>query len=177
MPLSFSPSRRPVTAALVLLLAACSPVFNWREAPIGNAGLVALLPCRPDRATRTIVLGNASVDVTMAGCNAGNATFAVAQVMAGSRAQADAWLAMWRTQTRDSWRGATLDEASVAVPRADTAPPAQRLGAKSDTARIAVLWFSQAQADGRVALYQATLLGEPAEPGAAPTFFEGLRLP
>jgi len=170
-------TRRLAAASLALALAACSPVFNWREVPVGAAGLVALLPCKPDRATRSIALASESVDVTMAGCNAGEATFAVAQVMADSRSQADAWLATWRAQMRDSWRGATLDETSAAVPRADNPPPGRRFSAHTDRARIDVLWFTQVQADGHVALYQATLLGAPSEPDAAATFFEGLRLP
>jgi len=177
MHLSFFLTRLATATGLALALAACSPVFNWREVPVGGAGLVALLPCKPDRATRSIALANASVDVTMAGCNAGDATFAVAQVTADSRSQADAWLATWRAQMRDSWRGALFDEADAAVPRADAAVPGSRFRAHTDGARIDVLWFSQAQPDGHVALYQATLLGAPTEPDAAATFFEGLRLP
>src|SRR5689334_7855840 len=69
-------------AAAVFALAACSPTFNWREVPIADAGLVALLPCKPDRAERALPLGAESVRVDMAGCEAGGATFAVAHASA-----------------------------------------------------------------------------------------------
>lgn len=53
-------SRLAVLAA-VALLAACSPAFNWREVPVAGAGLVAMLPCKVDRATRALPLGAESV--------------------------------------------------------------------------------------------------------------------
>jgi len=169
---------RPLSAAaaLSLMLAACSPVFNWREVPVGEAGLVALLPCKPDRAARSVALGTASVEVRMAGCEAGRATFAVAQVLAADRVQADLWLAAWRAQARQAWPGAS-DDAVAAVPRADASPPPRRFSGHANDARIEVLWFSQAQAGGGVAVYQATVLGQASEPAAATTFFEGLQLP
>ncbi|MFZ3118274.1 MAG: hypothetical protein WA159_08145, partial [Variovorax sp.] len=57
------PSRAGLAAAFVVAVAlsACSPTFNWREVPVGDAGLVAMLPCKPDRATRAMPLGAASV--------------------------------------------------------------------------------------------------------------------
>ena len=39
---------------------ACTPTFNWRETPVGDDGMIALLPCKPDRATRALPLGAAS---------------------------------------------------------------------------------------------------------------------
>ena len=53
----------------------------------------------------------------------------------------------------------------------DAQPPQQ------GAAPVQVLWFAQSQKDGRVSLYQATVLGRPTAPDAAATFFDGLRLP
>ncbi|RZL90563.1 MAG: hypothetical protein EOP82_15355 [Variovorax sp.] len=179
MPLS-SPSRLAALASAAVL-AACSPTFNWREVPIADDGLVALLPCKADRATRALPLGPESVAVDMAGCEAGGATFAVAHAAAGDAAQAEAWMRAWRLATRSQLGAGPVVEAAAVLPRAAAQPGPVRLDAPDASpdgrgASTHVLWFAQQRA-GKVALYQATVLGRPSSPEALPTFFEGLRLP
>jgi hypothetical protein len=161
-------------------LAACSPTFNWREVPIGDDGLVALLPCKPDRATRQLPLGTESVAVDMAGCEAGGATFAVAHATASSGAQAEGWMRAWREATRSQLAGAQTVETAALLPRAATAPAPARLDTQianaGEGAAAHVLWFAQQRAGG-VSLYQATVLGKPSSPEALATFFDGLHLP
>ncbi|MBT2337174.1 hypothetical protein J7E49_25145 [Variovorax paradoxus] len=167
-------------AAAAVALAACSPTFNWREVPIADAGLVALLPCKPDRANRSLPLGAESVQVDMAGCETGGATFAVAHASAGSPAQAEAWLEAWRAAMRNQLGAAQVTEVAAALQRATAVPAPVRLDAqptRKGAAPVQVLWFAQSQKNGSVALYQATVLGRPSTPEAAKTFFEGLRLP
>ncbi|GAC1357013.1 MAG: hypothetical protein NVSMB34_11440 [Variovorax sp.] len=168
-----------LTAAAVL--AACSPTFNWREVPIADAGLVALLPCKADRANRALPLGAESVQIDMTGCDAGGATFAVAHATALGPEQARAWLEAWRSAMRTQLRGAPVTEAPAALPRATAVPAPVRLDAQprqqQGATPVQVLWFAQSQKDGTVALYQATVLGRPSSAEAARTFFEGLRLP
>jgi len=176
---SFAP--RPwfaLTAAA--LLAACSPTFNWREVPIADAGLVALLPCKPDRANRALPLGAESVQVDMAGCETGGATFAIAHASAGSPEQAEAWLKAWHAATRGQLGDAKVTEAPAALQRATAMPGPLRLDAQPAQpggVPVQVLWFAQSQKNGTVALYQATVLGKPSSPEAPKAFFEGLRLP
>ena len=167
-----------VTAAL--LLGACSPVFNWREVPIGGEGeLVALLPCKPDRARRDLPLNDRSVPVSMIGCEAGGATFAVALASAGDAAQAEDWLAAWKRQARAQWAGASIEEHSASLNHAAAAPAPWRLEAAGGQPgqQLRQMWFAHPQRNGGVSLYQATVLGTPSAPEAAQTFFEGLRLP
>jgi hypothetical protein len=178
MPL-FVPRPWPALA-VAALLAACSPTFNWREVPIADAGLIALLPCKADRANRALPLGAESVQVDMAGCEAGGATFAIAHASASGPAQAEAWLNAWRAATRNQLGEAQVTEAPATLQRATAVPPPLRLDAQPPqhgAAPVQVLWFAQSQKDGTVALYQATLLGRPSSPEASRTFFEGLRLP
>ncbi|WP_432728134.1 hypothetical protein [Variovorax sp. W6] len=165
--------------AAAALLAACSPAFNWREVPIAGAGLVAMLPCKADRATRALPLGTESVQVDMTGCEAGGATFAIAHASASSPEQAEAWLRAWHTATRGQLGEAQVTESSASVPRATAVPAPQRLETQQQgaTTPLQVLWFAQSQKDGSVALYQATVLGQPSSAEAPKTFFEGLRLP
>ena len=171
-----------LTAAFAAV--ACSPVFNWREVPVGgDAELVALLPCKPDRARRDMPLGNQSVAVSMIGCEAGGATFAVAQASAADASQAQDWLAAWRSQARAQWAGARMEEHSPTVPRAAAVPAPLRIDAiRADQPNVTQqqvhqLWFAHQQRNGTVSLYQATVLGKPSAPEATQTFFEGMRLP
>ena len=167
---------------LAAALGACSPVFNWREVPIADDGLVALLPCKPDRATRNLPLGgDRSVAVDMTGCEAGGATFAVAHAAADDAAQADAWMRAWRAATRSQLAGAAIVETPAALPRAAALPGAGACSRRRSSRRwrpapAHMLWFAQQRA-GKMALYQATVLGQPSSPEARAIFFEGLRLP
>lgn len=171
------PSRAGLTATFVAATfsTACSPTFNWREVPVGDAGLVAMLPCKPDRATRAMPLGSASVAVEVVGCEAGGATFAVAHARAADATQAEAWLTAWRAATRAQLTDAQPTETPATLPRAALQPAPVRLDV-SGKAAAHLLWFAQTRAGG-VSLYQATVLGRPSAADAIATFEEGLRLP
>jgi hypothetical protein len=65
-------------AAILTCLSACTPTFNWREIRFDQAGVTALLPCKPDRASRVVELAGQQLATSMAGCEAGGAMFTVA---------------------------------------------------------------------------------------------------
>ena len=68
-----------VLASIALLvLGACSPALDWRTVEL--EGLRTVLPCKPDRAARDVVLGELPVRMSMAGCEAQGALFAISQV-------------------------------------------------------------------------------------------------
>ncbi|MDM0077552.1 hypothetical protein QTH90_24310 [Variovorax sp. J2P1-59] len=177
-----SSSRLVAVASAAAVLAACNPTFNWREVPVGDAGVIVLLPCKPDRATRQMPLGTEAVAVDMAGCKAGGATFAVAHASARDAAQAESWMRAWRAATLQQLEGTPVAETPASLPRAASPSPAPvRLDtqepAGSGHAQAAhVLWFAQQRPDG-MAVYQATVVGSPSASDALQTFFEGLRLP
>jgi hypothetical protein len=178
---SFFRLRRTAFVAASIALAACSPTFNWRDAPVGDAGVIVLLPCKPDHATRQVPLGSEAVPVDMAGCKAGGATFAVAHATASSAEQAESWMRAWRTATRTQLATKRVVEAPAAVPRAAASPAPARLDtqgppAESRDEAAHVLWFAQQRPDG-MAIYQATVLGSPSSSEALTTFFEGIRIP
>ena len=182
---NFSSSRRMLCCTAAVWLAACSPTFNWRDVPLAPAELTALLPCKPDRADRSVPLAGEALQVRMAGCEAGGATFAVAHSRAANLSQAEAWLAAWRAGTRAQWQAATggqIVEAPVTMPRAAAAPAPWQIevrgaGPDGKPTEARVRWFAHVQRDGGVAIYQATVLGKPSADDAVGTFFDGLRLP
>ncbi len=61
-------------------LMACTPALNWRETTLGR--MTALLPCKPDTATRQVDMGRERVAMAMAGCEAGGAIYAISHVHA-----------------------------------------------------------------------------------------------
>lgn len=114
-----------VIASLCLLVqAACTPTFNWREVSLEQAGATALLPCKPDRAERAVQLAGQTLQMRMAGCEAGGAMFTLAWVhmMPTSQeplaVQMNAVAAEWKaankaTHSRQLTRGAFIMQASI----------------------------------------------------------------
>ncbi len=176
--------RWPLAVLVAGAALACSPAFNWREAPVGGDGLVALLPCKPDRATRDVTLAGERVALEMAGCEAGGATFTVARTLAADVPQAAARLRAWQESIAANLRAAAPQSEPAVVRGAVAEPPPVRtlasgVDAQGRPVQAQSLWFAAPRnaPPGGLALYQASVLGEPREPGAAAVFFEGLRLP
>jgi hypothetical protein len=74
----------PVALTMTL---GCTPAFNWRDVAFEGLPVAALLPCKPDRATRTVPLAGVPRQMVMAGCAAGGAMFTVAVVMVADTSQ------------------------------------------------------------------------------------------
>ena len=180
-----APGLQVLAAGLLVAIAACSPVFNWRDVRLGESGLVALLPCKPDRATRDVVLGGDQVAMQMAGCEAGGATFTLAYVVARDATQAADWRAAWKTTMTARLQAQTPVESSIDMRGAAGAPAPLQLVVRGGDATdpgvpARVWWFAQAPKSGQpgeMELYQAVVLGQASEPDAETTFFESLRLP
>ena len=107
----------------------CTPAFNWREVSFDGLPVTALLPCKPDRGTRSVPLAGAPRDMVMAGCQAGGATFTVAIVNAGDTAVAAQVTAALKaanqaTHSQYTQHGGVVVQASVyGTPQADRDGP------------------------------------------------------
>lgn len=164
------------------LLPGCSPVYNWREVSLDPAPLRAMLPCKPDRAVRTVPLGGVAREVAMAGCEAGGQTFAVAHVHVDHASQGPEVMAQWKAVTFAGLRA--LPPADTAVVRSaggGSPAVAQRSGGRlvkpgGEEVQVDAVWFAQG-----LVVYHAVVLGPVKPPAAArestDTFLEGLRLP
>lgn len=94
--------------AMSLLLAACSPTFNWREVRLDGGGIQTLMPCKPDTAERTVPLGPVPVVLHMASCETGDITYALAWAALAAPADVPAALQAWAAASGQSLR-ATQD--------------------------------------------------------------------
>jgi hypothetical protein len=98
-----------VGMAALGLLPACTPTMNWRDVRFDNSPVAALLPCKPDRATRSIALGGVALELVMAGCEAGGAMFTVSYIDVGTGTNSQAAL----ERTMKDWKAATKTTQAV----------------------------------------------------------------
>ena len=101
---------RTLRAILVLGCAAtaCSPTFNWREVGVEATGLKAMLPCKPDKGSRTVPMAGRDVELHVLGCDTGGATFAVLHADLGDASRSAEVLGQWKTATLANMRGAAV---------------------------------------------------------------------
>lgn len=166
----------------LLMLGACSPTFNWRELRPEGTPLQALMPCKPETATRAVPLdGGAPTELHMHSCDTGGLTFALAWVELGDAARVPAALSGWR---RASLGAVRVDPARVDEPAAqwNAAVPGatQTLGLAAQgtdhqgrPVQMRAVHFVRG-----TQVYQAAIYG-PAlnDAGVTSAFFDGLKLP
>jgi hypothetical protein len=169
--------------SLGLLLSACSPSQNWRDVRFEGSSFQAQLPCKPDRATRSVPLGATPVELQVAGCESGSAMVAVMTTLLPAGADANALLV--------SWQEVTLDNARVARPlaigqsqmwqRAGLLPlaasgrvHADGLQANGQSVQMDAVWGAIAEGN-RVRLVHGVVYDRGQTLDLANTLFEGLK--
>lgn len=170
---------RAAALAVLPALVACNPTFNWRELRPDGTPLLALMPCKPESATRPVPLGGAPVELHMHSCETGGLRFAVAWADVGNAAQAAAALAAWRSAGLRSLRvtpspaGDTAAGWPMALAGADAVLGVSALGRdpQGQPVRTRAAYFAQGSRVFQAAVYGAELPDEVVEP-----FFAGLRL-
>ncbi len=163
--------------------AACTPSLNWRELRLSPTSAVALLPCKADHAERSVPLGGQPTVLTVNGCEAGGATFAlmVATLPAG-RAPDDV-LAGWQQATLAHMRaqGTPVRQAfhpARGLPLAH-AQRVQATGQRADGSAVQAqaVWTARAVDGGRVEVLHAVMYADRAQLAVADAFFEGIKWP
>ena len=173
-----------LTGALALLLAGCSPALNWRTVPVPEADITVLLPCKPDQATRTVELAGAPVALSMVGCEADGAMFAVSHAALADPAQVGAALTHWRAAVlaRLGPQAAASAADTPYTPRGALPLPqsvrtvAQGQRADGSAVTAQAVWLARA-AGPQVRLVHAVVYSTKPRPEVADQFFAGLALP
>lgn len=101
---------------LAVVLSACSPALDWRTVEL--EGMRTVLPCKPDRASRTLTLATVPVTMSMAGCEVQGALFAISRIAVPVGADAGT--------LEDAWRAAALFQMQAMQSRAQTPQPKPR---------------------------------------------------
>ena len=166
-----------LSMAALLVLAACSPAFNWREVRPENTRLSLLLPCKPDKAQKVVPLGGRPTTLSMLGCDAGGATFAVAVADMGDASKAASVLALWQNLTLANMKAApgTAQSMSLNISGASSEPAAVRVlaqGQRIDGAGVSgqAAYFAKGTQVFQVVMYAPKIESEVAE-----TFFSSLK--
>ncbi|GAB3477085.1 hypothetical protein [Polaromonas eurypsychrophila] len=174
--------RLALLAAAFLALAACNPTFNWREVRPDNTALSLLLPCKPDKAEKSVPLGGQPVPLRMLGCDAGDATFAVAVADIGDASKAEAVLAQWQALTL-----ANMKAGPVGLGAGTTQVSSFRPAGMASGAPALLVKSSGKRADGRAVtgqaayfsrgsqLFQVVLYADVMSAEVAETFFSSLK--
>ncbi|MCA1246901.1 hypothetical protein [Massilia sp. MS-15] len=85
-----------LAGAAALLLAGCSPTYNWRDYTSPDGSFKALFPAKPATHTRTVDLGGIRVEMTMTAAEVEGTTFAIGTAVAPDAALAHATLPAMR---------------------------------------------------------------------------------
>lgn len=172
------PNRAAGLAALLLSVSACSPTFNWRELRVDGTPLLALMPCKPESATRPVPLGGAGAapaELHMHSCEAGGLRFAVAWADVGQPAQVAPALAAWRSASLQAIRVAPAAAGDWAVKLAGADPvqgvKAQGTDPQGQPVQSRALYFAQG-----TQVFQAAVYGPRLPDEALDAFFAGLQL-
>ncbi|MFC5497147.1 hypothetical protein ACFPOE_06350 [Caenimonas terrae] len=167
---------RPAFAAATLALAACSPTFNWREVRAESVPLKAMMPCKPDKAARTVPMARRQVELKVLGCETGGATFALLAGDIGDPLRAGEVMAQWRAATLANLHSAAgsaqdrpfLPAGAMALPQSLRVTAS---GQRADGSKVE----SQAAYFARGSqVVQAVIYADKVPPEAAETFFAGL---
>lgn len=169
----------PLLTTLVLMAAAlpaCSPTLNWREVRPEGTRLALLLPCKPDKAQKIVPLGGPATPLSMLGCDAGGATFAVAVADLGDAAKVAPVLAQWQSLTLANMKASAAPQVlPLKLPGAAALPSATLVKAEGqgpDGKPISgqAAYFAQGSQVFQVVMYSPRIA-----PEAAETFFSSLK--
>ena len=175
--------RAALVLAVALGAAACTPTLDWREVRLTPSPAIALLPCKPDRTTRDVPLGGVPTALSVAGCDAGGATFALMTAQLPAGRDPDAVLAGWQQATLAHMRAqGTPERRPFTPPGARALPHAQRLTARGQRpdgrpVMAQAVWSAQPVAGGGTELLHAVVYAERLRPEAADAFFDAIRWP
>ena len=173
MPFSFA-SKALNLVLLAVFSSACNPSLNWRETRIGETGLTALFPCKPDQLTRWVPLASAPVEIHLTACDAGGASFAISHAELAEGRTAPDGLAQWRKATLANMSATQTTETPIDI-RTTSAPVISMLvqakGKRSDGSTVSLhgVWIVSGKRVFHAAVYAPKVTAEMSE-----TFFSGL---
>lgn len=110
-----------------MLLVACSPTLDWRQARPEGAALVVLLPCKPERRSREVVLGDAPAKLEVLACSADGTTWGLSTAELGDAGRVAAALAALRAARVANLEGRETEARAARIDGMSAEPPPLRL--------------------------------------------------
>lgn len=168
--------RRSAAWLALALLTACAPSLDWRQVQPPGWSLTAALPCRPDRAERTLALAGAPVMLGLWSCSAEGHLFAIASADVADPARVSAALQSLADAARANI-AAQVESDQPALVRGMTPHPQARhlrlTGRRPDgqALREQVLVFARG-----TRVFQVTVLGAQADEARVRPLVDALEL-
>lgn len=159
-----------------VLAAACSPTFNWREVRAEGAPVQAVLPCKPDRGSRSVQMAGKDVQLQAMSCDTGGATFAVLYADLGDPALAAAALDHWRKASLASLRAGEPQVRPFVPPGGLGLAQSARVSAQGQRADGTPVRSEAAYAARGPWVVQAVVYAAEPKPEWLEPFFQGLKL-
>ncbi|MEO7009554.1 MAG: hypothetical protein ABI156_10435 [Caldimonas sp.] len=164
-------------AALLGLLAACTPTLDWREVRAEDDALAALFPCRPERHARTVPIAGIHARMDMAACDAGGSIYAISFVDVRDPTMVTGALAGLRSSAVGNVTGAAPQVTPFALRGMTPNAEATRLRVDGHLPNGTPVQEHAAFFVQGLRLYQASVIGAAPAPEAVETFFGGLGFP
>jgi hypothetical protein len=175
-------------AVIILLgllgLSACQPSLNWRASQLEGSALRFELPCKPDKTVRTVSMAGQALELSVAGCEAEDAVWAVMSTQAPASVDRNELIKGWRQATLQNMRATEVQEATWTPPKS-ALEGAVRVLAKgtgpNGQALIAhAVWFSHLEGNQlrmvHAVVYQNNVKKSQSQQSADP-FIESFKLP
>lgn len=168
------------------LLTACNPALNWRNVPVEKAHLTVSLPCKPDQGSKTVQLGSERVELSMIGCEAKGALFAMSWMELGDPSRISSVLALWHDAVRAQLQlpaqpsGTPPEERAFSRKGGLGLPQSVRMqttGRKPDGSSVQVdaVWFARING-GKAQLVHAVVYSDKRDDAMADSFLESITL-
>ena len=158
------------------MLQACSPSLNWRDVRLDQTPVLALFPCKPERAAREVSMGDQTLTLNVLACDAGDAKFALAYADTQAADKTGPLLGPWREITLANMRATVPRDLPVNIKgvNASSAKGVVAKGTRPDSVPVVLqaVWFAHG-----THIFQASVYSEFVRPQEAETYFGGLRLP
>jgi hypothetical protein len=158
----------------VATLAACNPTFNWRDVRPDGTRLALLMPCKPDKAQKTVPMAGQPTDLMLLSCDAGGVTFAVAVADVKDAGKTAATLAQWQSATLVNMKAAPTTSSTAFKLSGLTSgavlvkATGKRVNGQAVSSQAA--YFAQG-----TQVLQAVMYADKISPEVADTFFAGLK--
>jgi hypothetical protein len=166
---------RCLVAALALLLTACSPTLDWRDARPEGSGATLLLPCRAHAQTRNVQLAGRALRMALHACSAGDATWALAFADVADPALVGPALDELRRSAAANLGAGTARTLELVVPGATPNPASIRVLVDGHLPDGTAVQEQVAVFTRGTLVFQATVIGPRLPAEGVETFFTSLR--
>jgi len=145
---------KPLAAVLISIagLSACQPSLNWRAVQLEGTNLKFELPCKPDKTTQSVNMAGHAMDLSMVGCEANDAVWAVMTAQVPATADRVEILKGWRMATLQNMRSTQQEDLTWSPSRVSALPGALRVKALGTSAngqavQAHAVWFSHLEGE------------------------------